>query len=100
LDDSAELPMIEFILDCTDEQVKKITQQQIDSSWEQYAVIAEIQKIRKVIFNLKAEGDSEEPEISVDTTDDVFIATGKCLDLLFVGDYYDYDISEKEKKDN
>jgi len=81
-----ELPMIEFVLDCTDEQAKKITQQQIEFL-ERYAVIAEIQKIRKVMFDLKANNDNEEPEISVDTTDDVFIVSGKCLDLLFVGDY-------------
>jgi hypothetical protein len=92
------LAMFEFVLDCNDEQTKKITQQQIEF-WERYAVVAEIQKVRKVIFGLKADNYTEEPEISIDTQD-VFVATGKCLDLLFVGDYFDYSILEKKKGDN
>lgn len=85
-EDGAFSQHIEFALDCSDEQIRKITQQQHKHGyWEKYAVIAEIQKVRKVVFNLEAKGGSEEPEISVDTTEDVFIANGKCIDLLFVG---------------
>jgi hypothetical protein len=87
VDDLEELGLftkIEFILECTEEQAKTITHQPI-TFWTRYAVIADIQKVEKAIFNLKAESDSEETKIGVSTNDNIFFATGKCLDLLFVG---------------
>jgi hypothetical protein len=100
MDDSAleYWSTINVALDCSDEQVRKIMQQQYDREWENFAVIAEIQKVRKVEFNLKAEGDFEEPKIRVDTTDSVFIVSGKCLDLLFVGDYSYYELCPEDEK--
>jgi hypothetical protein len=59
---------------------------------EDYAVIAEISQIKKVEFQLKgySEGyDSEGyPEVRLDPepSSNAFIAKGKCLDLLFVGE--------------
>ena len=98
VEDLEGLSVIKFVLDSSDEQVKKITQQQFeDRLSEKFAVIAEIQKVRRVVFNLKAEIDSEEPVIRVVTTDSIFIVSGKCLDLLFVGDYSDYDLYPGDK---
>ena len=94
-------PQIEFVLDCTDEQAKKITQQQSESrDWENYIVIAVINKVKKVAFGVTpvvVSDDGEKyGEIEIDTPD-IFVATGRCIDLLFVEDYSDYDLYPEGK---
>lgn len=55
---------------------------------ERYAFVAQIQDVRKVKFELKAYANSpEEVYIELEPSSNVFIAKGKCLDLLPVGDY-------------
>ncbi|MFA5271977.1 MAG: hypothetical protein WC412_06555, partial [Candidatus Omnitrophota bacterium] len=44
---AADFTALKFVLDCNDRQIKKITQRQLESL-DEYAVVAEIQKIRKI----------------------------------------------------
>jgi hypothetical protein len=92
----------DVILECSDEQVRKVRQQKSESEkCGNYAVIAVINRINKVDFVVRAspdvewKHDDEQPypvgRIEVDTTDE-FMATGSCVDLLFVGDYSYYDL--------
>jgi hypothetical protein len=86
--------MFEFILDCSDEQVSKVIQQQIEYG-DCYAVIASINKLKKVAFEVTPVVDSDDEgnygAIEIDTPN-TFVATGRCIDLLFVKDceYYDF----------
>ncbi len=101
--DFGEDPQIEFALNCSDEQVRKITQQQSESrEWENYAVIAVINKVKKVRFNFVAITEGSEDSYSASIrleNSDTFIATGHCLDLVFVGSCYDLkDLLKDNKK--
>ncbi len=94
-------PQIEFVLDCTDEQVRKITQQQSEFKYsKKYAVVAVINKVKKVAFGVNPVVTSDDGEkygeIEIDTPD-IFVATGRCVDLLFVEDYDDYDLYPEDK---
>jgi hypothetical protein len=95
------LSTIVVALDCSDEQVRKITQQQSESrDLENYAVIAVINKVKKVAFGIKPvvtnDGEENCGEIEIDTPN-IFVATGRCVDLLFIGDYSDYDLYLEDK---
>ena len=98
-DFSVDFTSLKFILDCNDEQIKKITQRQLRLS-DEYAVIAEIQKIRKITFESAVE--DKDGEESGTYIMDTLIATGKCLDLLFSGPFvgsYDYlDLYPKDEE--
>ena len=77
---------VHFILDCTPDQINKIMSQPTDFL-ENYAVISQIGGVKKVRFQLAAKAyDSEEVDVDF-TPSNVFMATGRCLDLVFVGDY-------------
>lgn len=80
------LPIL-FILNCTEEQVKRMLNQPNEISFGNYSVIASISDVNKIRFNLTpySVGDYE-ANIEIDSSA-VFIAKGYCLDLLFVGDY-------------
>jgi len=72
-----------FVLDCTQEQVEQITNNPA-GIYDEYAVIAQISQVEKVRFELKSNAMSDE-DVSVDLEpSDVFMAKGKCLDLLFI----------------
>jgi len=89
-----ELPKIEFVLDCNDVQARIILQQRQSESggWEKYAVVAVINKVKKVVFSVNpvVVTDVEENygEIEIDTPN-TFMAIGHCVDLLFV-ENHDY----------
>jgi hypothetical protein len=93
--------MFEFILDCSDEQVSKIIQQQIEYG-DRYAVIAAINKVKKLAFEvtpvIEGYGEDAYSSIEIDTPD-TFVATGRCIDLLFVKDYDDYDFYYEDKRE-
>lgn len=55
--------------------------------FEQYAVVALISTLQKPKFEVKAYSHSGEDAEVVVESPDIFIARGRCLDLLFVGDY-------------
>jgi len=92
-------PSIRFILHCTHDQVNLIMQNPRDAGLferENYAVIAEISGVRKVSLALTAHADSVVPEdeysfeVDISTNlepSNIFVSFGRCLDLLFVGDY-------------
>ena len=89
---------VHFVLDCTPEQVQEIMKQSIDS-YLNYAVITQISGVRKVNLELTAHAEdiisSDEYSFEVDISSrlepsDTFVATGRCLDLLFV-EYYDHE---------
>jgi hypothetical protein len=92
LDNLLYLTDIYFVLDCTPEQVKKIMLHRQVSLSGDCAVIAEISQIKKVEFQLKGyleDYDSEGyPEVRIDLepSSNAFIAKGKCIDLLFLGE--------------
>jgi len=71
---------IHFVLDCTLSQVEEIMHHSA-SSFDDYAVIAQISEVEKIRFELSS-GESGE-KVHVETSD-VFMAKGKCLDLLLV----------------
>jgi len=79
-------PEIRFVLECDSEQVKKIMGQ-ITDFFEQYAVVALISSLQRPKFEVKAYPHSAEDAEVVVEFSDIFIARGRCLDLLFVGDY-------------
>jgi len=70
---------VHFVLDCTSDQVKQI----INHPAGRYAVIAQISEVEKIRFELSS-GESGE-KVHVETSD-VFMAKGKCLELLLVAD--------------
>ena len=73
---------VHFVLDCTADQVKQI----INHPTGCYAVIAQISEVEKVRFKLEGYSGKYE-DVGVDLgTSDVFMAKGKCLDLLLVAD--------------
>jgi hypothetical protein len=79
-------PVIYFVLDCTPEQIGKIISHRSDL-YENYAVIAQISEVKKVRFEVKGYAEIyEEVQLELEQSD-VFVATGKCLELLPVGDY-------------
>ena len=54
---------------------------------DEFAVVALIEEVRKPEFTIKAYPiNSEEAEVEVESSD-IFIANGKCLDFLYVGDF-------------
>lgn len=76
---------IRYELECSEEQTKKIVENPIDSSGDRYAVIAAITDIRRPKFSVRAFGVGEnEAEIEVESSD-IFIARGRCLDLVYIG---------------
>ena len=76
---------IRYELECSEEQTKKVLEVPIDSPGDRYAVIATITDIRRPKFSVRAFGVGEnEAEIEVEPSD-IFIARGKCLDLVYVG---------------
>jgi uncharacterized protein YxeA len=79
-------PDIHFVLECNLDQVEKVTEQSADY-FKQYAVVALISIIQRPKFEPRAYSENgEEPEIAVESSD-IFVAKGRCLDLLFIGDY-------------
>jgi hypothetical protein len=90
-----KMPQVEFVLDCSDEQVRKITQQQRSQYGSNYAVIAAINKVKKVAFEvtpvIEGYGEETHGKIEIDTSD-AFVASGHCIDLLFVEYYSEYDL--------
>ena len=76
---------IRYELECSEEQTKKIFEVPIGSSGDRYAVIATITDIRRPKFSVRAFGVGEnEAEIEVEPSD-IFIARGRCLDLVYIG---------------
>ena len=76
---------IRYELECSEEQTKKVLEVPIDSPGDRYAVIATITDIRRPKFSVRAFGVGEnEAEIEVEPSD-IFIARGKCLDLVYIG---------------
>lgn len=82
---------IHYVLDCTQDQVDKIMRnpRNITSfpNRNNYAVIARISDIQKCRLTLQGEEDGEINLHPTIVPRNVFIATGRCLDLLFVDDY-------------
>ena len=79
---AADFTELKFVLDCNDRQIKKITQRQL-GFLDEYVVVAKIRKIRKITFESITETDGEESGINITNS---LIATGECLDLLFIGE--------------
>ena len=76
---------IRYELECSEEQTKKVLEVPIDSPGDRYAVIATITDIRRPKFSVRAFGVGEnEAEIEVEPSD-IFIARGRCLDLVYIG---------------
>ena len=71
---------VRFVLDCTPSQVEKIMDNSV-STFDDYAVIARISEVEKIRFKLSSGENGEKVRVE---TSDVFMAKGKCLDLLFV----------------
>lgn len=98
--DFGRSPQIEFALDCSDEQAKKILQQRTEFK-DRYAIIAVINKVKKMAFEvvpvIEGSGEDAHSTIEIDTPD-TFVAIGCCIDLLFVEDYDVYDLSEDKGK--
>lgn len=82
-------PVIYFVLDCTPEQIGQMVAHRSEL-YENYAVVARICGVKKVRFEVKGYAqtyeDYEEIRLQLEQSD-VFVATGKCLELLPVGDY-------------
>ena len=75
-------PNVRFVLESTPSQVEEIMHHSASSvSFDDYAVIAQISEVEKIRFELSS-GESGE-KVHVETSD-VFMAKGKCLDLLLV----------------
>jgi len=79
-------PDIRFVLECNSKQAKKILEQKTDF-FEKYAVVALISTLQKPKFEVKAYPHSRGGADIIVEPSDIFIAKGRCLDLLFVGDY-------------
>jgi len=92
---------LDLILDCTSNQVDKIVSHTPSSSLfrlDDYAVIAQISEVEKLKFALRAYAQGYDyAEVDVEAPNR-FIATGSCLDLIFVGNYSSQDFSQKEEK--
>jgi len=95
------LRSLDLILDCTSNQVDKIVSHPPSSSLfrlDDYAVIAQISEVEKLKFALRAYAQGYDyAEVDVEAPNR-FIATGSCLDLIFVGDYSSQDFSQKKEK--
>jgi len=85
------IPDIYFALKLNAEQIKKIIGQKTEI-FDRYAIVATITSVQRPKFDVKAysqngeDGKSEYTEIAVEPCN-IFIAKGRCLDLLFVGEY-------------
>lgn len=78
-------PKFRYELECGEEQTKNIIEVPIDSRGDGYAVVAIITDIRRPKFSVRAFGVGEnEAEIEVEPSD-IFIARGRCLDLVYIG---------------
>ena len=87
---------VHFVLECTADQVKEIIHNPA-AMLDYYAVIAQISKVEKVRFKLEGKyGSNEDVTVNLETAD-VFIAKGKCLDLLFVSDESTLDKNKKKQ---
>ncbi|HCO94685.1 MAG TPA: hypothetical protein DIU00_12170 [Phycisphaerales bacterium] len=75
---------ISSILHCTQDQVNEIMLNQRGFPESNYAVIAKISSAKKATFGLSCD---EDQEVYITLFSNSFIARGRCLDLLFVGDY-------------
>lgn len=79
-------PNIHFVLECKPDQIKKVMEQSA-SQFEQYAVVALISSIQRPKFEPGAYSENGEgQEITIESSN-IFIAKGRCVDLLFVGQY-------------
>jgi hypothetical protein len=92
-------PYVRFILHCTQEQVNHIMNNHNGNNesffLDHYAAIANISGVSKVSLQLTAGADrvishdGEEFDVDISTSiepSNIFVATGQCVDLLFVGD--------------
>ena len=77
---------ITFVLTAESYHLREVMAQPIDGSAYRYAVVAVISSIERPPFEVDAYEEDGEPYILVEPGDE-FIAYGRCLDLLFVGDY-------------
>jgi len=82
------LPSIRFILSCDSNAVSTLMRQPVEPDLsDQFAIIATIDDVRRPEFYVKADPiDEYGAEIELQTSD-TFLATGKLIDFLFVGDY-------------
>lgn len=80
-------PMVfHFELECTSEQAKRLIKNPTEMFANDYAIIAHIRNVCKPTFAVKPyPTGNEEAEVEIETSD-VFLATGECLDFLYVGD--------------
>lgn len=87
---------IHFVLDVTPDQVQEIMKHP-NSIFEYYAVFVNINSVRKIRYEVVADDDKG---VSIDSsmTSNVFEATGRCLDLIYVGGYKTNDLLEIESK--
>jgi len=78
-------PKFRYELECGEEQTKNIIEVPRDSRGDEYAVVAIITDIRRPKFSVRAFGVGEnEAEIEVEPSD-IYIARGRCLDLVYIG---------------
>ncbi len=89
---------IHFVLDCTPNQVNEIMLGPRSLFESNYAVIAKVSNIEKCIVRITTEDNRRVVLGSPIVTSNVFIASGRCLDLLFVGDYKTANFPEAEPK--
>jgi len=89
---------IHFVLDCTQDQVNEIILSPRAPFESNYAVIAKVSSIEKCIVRVRTEDNGRVGLSSPIFTSNVFVATGRCLDLLFVGDYKPAIFPEDEPK--
>ncbi|MBN1255561.1 MAG: hypothetical protein JXA50_09840 [Deltaproteobacteria bacterium] len=80
-------PNIRFELQSNEAQVESLLKSKYRMFFDKFAVVALIEEVQKPKFTVEAYPISgEEAEIEI-ASSDIFIATGKCLDFLFVGDF-------------
>ncbi len=80
---------VRFVLECTALQVDKILKKPTEkfNFNNNFAVIAQITEVKKNRFQLTADPSGNENIDIRFAPSNVFMATGNCLDLVFVGDY-------------
>jgi len=86
-------PDIRFVLECSPQQVESILGSKSHSLrpgsiFEGYAFVASLSSVNRPAFEVRANPiNTEEAEVAVESSDVFHVARGKCLELLFVGDY-------------
>lgn len=83
---SFSTPVILFLLDSSAEQIQQFLQQST-SQGDQHAIVAFISSIQRPLLGVGAEPLTEEDAEVVAQPAEVFIARGRLLESLFVGDY-------------